>query len=127
MESIIISIHPLPFGLPSHIGHHRTLSCLSYTVGSHQLSVLCLASVVYIRQSQFHNFSDLKCSPFQPHLAWPSFLKLGLLTTPPTFLAPRSCSFLLLTIYHLLTDYTGEGNGNPLQCSCLENPREGRA
>ena len=21
----------------------------------------------------------------------------------------------------------GEGNGNPLQCSCLENPREGRA
>ena len=22
---------------------------------------------------------------------------------------------------------TGEGNGNPLQCSCLENPREGRA
>ena len=22
---------------------------------------------------------------------------------------------------------TGEGNGNPLQCSCLENPREGGA
>ena len=22
---------------------------------------------------------------------------------------------------------TGEGNGNPLQCSCLENPRDGRA
>ena len=22
---------------------------------------------------------------------------------------------------------TGEGNGNPLQCSCLENPREGEA
>ena len=21
----------------------------------------------------------------------------------------------------------GEGNGNPLQCSCLENPRDGRA
>ena len=21
--------------------------------------------------------------------------------------------------------YIGEGNGNPLQCSCLENPREG--
>ena len=20
--------------------------------------------------------------------------------------------------------YTGEGNGNPLQCSCLENPRD---
>ena len=22
---------------------------------------------------------------------------------------------------------SGEGNGNPLQCSCLENPRDGRA
>ena len=22
---------------------------------------------------------------------------------------------------------TGEGNGNPLQCSCLENPRDGGA
>ena len=24
-------------------------------------------------------------------------------------------------------NYTGEGNGNPLQYSCLENPRDGRA
>ena len=23
--------------------------------------------------------------------------------------------------------YIGEGNGNPLQCSCLENPRDGGA
>ena len=23
--------------------------------------------------------------------------------------------------------YSGEGNGTPLQCSCLENPREGGA
>ena len=26
-------------------------------------------------------------------------------------------------ILKILTD--GEGNGNPLQCSCLENPRDG--
>ena len=26
-----------------------------------------------------------------------------------------------------LTEADGEGNGNPLQCSCLENPRDGRA
>ena len=25
------------------------------------------------------------------------------------------------------TILTGEGNGNPLQCSCLENPRDGGA
>ena len=27
----------------------------------------------------------------------------------------------------LLATCLGEGNGNPLQCSCLENPRDGEA
>ena len=31
------------------------------------------------------------------------------------------CPFILSHIYR------GEGNGNPLQCSCLENPRDGGA
>ena len=26
--------------------------------------------------------------------------------------------------FHFSLSCTGEGNGNPLQCSCLENPRE---
>ena len=33
-------------------------------------------------------------------------------------------------IYHFFStfcSYLGEGNGNPLQCSCLENPRDGGA
>ena len=29
--------------------------------------------------------------------------------------------------FHFLLSCTGEGNGNPLQCSCLENPRDGGA
>ena len=29
--------------------------------------------------------------------------------------------------FNSLTSSHGEGNGNPLQCSCLENPRESRA
>ena len=29
--------------------------------------------------------------------------------------------------FHFSLPCTGEGNGNPLQCSCLENPRDGRA
>ena len=29
--------------------------------------------------------------------------------------------------FHLLLSCIGEGNGNPLQCSCLENPRDGGA
>ena len=29
--------------------------------------------------------------------------------------------------FHFSLSRTGEGNGNPLQCSCLENPRNGGA
>ena len=29
--------------------------------------------------------------------------------------------------FHFSPSCSGEGNGNPLQCSCLENPRDGRA
>ena len=29
--------------------------------------------------------------------------------------------------FHFLLLCIGEGNGNPLQCSCLENPRDGEA
>ena len=27
--------------------------------------------------------------------------------------------------FHVSLSHIGEGNGNPLQCSCLENPRDG--
>ena len=29
--------------------------------------------------------------------------------------------------FHVSLSCLGEGNGNPLQCSCLENPRDGAA
>ena len=29
--------------------------------------------------------------------------------------------------FHFLLSCIGDGNGNPLQCSCLENPRDGGA
>ena len=29
--------------------------------------------------------------------------------------------------FHFSLSCTGEGNGKPLQCSCLENPRDGEA
>ena len=32
--------------------------------------------------------------------------------------------FSLINIYWVLIIHPGEGNGNPLQCSCLENPRD---
>ena len=33
----------------------------------------------------------------------------------------------LLSIYNVLDSLLGEGNGTPLQCSCLENPMDGGA
>ena len=35
--------------------------------------------------------------------------------------------FIRLVHFHFSLSYIGEGNGNPLQCSCLENPRDGGA
>ena len=29
--------------------------------------------------------------------------------------------------FHFSPSFIGEGNGNPLQCSCLKNPRDGGA
>ena len=42
-------------------------------------------------------------------------------------LSTRSLHFLSIT--NVLNQHSciGEGNGNPLQCSCLENPRDGGA
>ena len=46
------------------------------------------------------------------------------------FLALHSTNLpnlLLVSTFHLSLSCIGEGNGNPLQCSCLENPRDGGA
>ena len=37
-----------------------------------------------------------------------------------------TCLSMCIHFYFSLS-CTGEGNGNPLQCSCLENPRDGGA
>ena len=37
----------------------------------------------------------------------------------------RLCDFTFT--FHFSLSCTEEGNGNPLQCSCLENPRDGGA
>ena len=39
----------------------------------------------------------------------------------------RIDAFELWCHFHFSLSCIGEGNGNPLQCSCLENPREGGA
>ena len=48
----------------------------------------------------------------------------------PGSCSPRGCEESDTTEqlhFHFSLSCIGEGNGNPLQCSCLENPRDGGA
>ena len=41
------------------------------------------------------------------------------------WLTPKLTLFPPFTVASKMERQTGLGNGNPLQCSCLENPRDG--
>ena len=41
--------------------------------------------------------------------------------------SPENISSIEQLYFHFSLSCIGEGNGNPLQCSCLENPRDGGA
>ena len=60
---------------------------------------------------------------------WPLAVWFGV--TKDTVLAPESSSvgglWAEVNLSACRTRMIGEGNGNPLQCACLENPRDGRA
>ena len=71
----------------------------------------------------YSSFSEKTMAPHSSTLAW---------KIPWTEEPGRLQSTRLLRVGHdwvtslsLFTFMLGEGNGNPLQCSCLENPRDG--
>ena len=47
MNQLYVYIHLCFCGFLSHLDHHRALSSLCYTVGSHQLPISYIASLVY--------------------------------------------------------------------------------
>ena len=57
-------------------------------------------------------------APHSSTLAW---------KIPPAWWAAVHGVTRLSDFFHFSLSCTGEGNGNPLQCSCLENPRGGGA
>ena len=67
------------------------------------------------------------CPPSRTPLPPPSPSHLSRLSQCTDFECPVSCIKLGLVIYFFSLSCIGEGNGNPLQCSCLENPRDGGA
>ena len=58
-------------------------------------------------------------------LAWKIPWTWSLVGCSPSGLKESDTTERLL--FHFSLSCTGEGNGNPLQCSCLENPRDGGA
>ena len=48
----------------------------------------------------------------------------GGLQSSPDLVGRRESDTIERLYFHFLLSCIGEGNGNPLQCSCLENPRD---
>ena len=44
-----------------------------------------------------------------------------------TFMSKETKDYTFQIIVQHYREWVGRGNGNPLQCSCLENPRDGGA
>ena len=52
---------------------------------------------------------------------------IGLLSLFKSVTIPSFSFFVMAYILDFSSGSNGEGNGNPPQCSCLENPRDGGA
>ena len=103
---------------------------------------LFLISLLLLRDTTVHKFS-LSGSLYKPvHTKGISLIKLGWQATP--VLLPRKSHGWRSLVgcspwgryesdvterhhFYFSLSHNGEDNGNPLQCSCLENPRDGRA
>ena len=95
---------------PCRLSQHIEYSPLCYTVGP------CL-SILYVVGRQWHPTPVLL--PGKSH-GWRSLVACR----------PWGREELDMTErlhFHFSLSCIGEGNGNPLQCSCLENPRDGGA
>ena len=84
----------------------------------HTMSILCIYTYIHtMRRRQWHPTPVLL--PGKSH-GWRSLVGCS----------PWGCEESDRTErlhFHFSLSCIGEGNGNPLQCSCLENPRDGGA
>ena len=102
----------------------RSLLITSLTIGPVSCSLVgshCLCPIVHIYCVQM----EKAMAPHSSTLAW----KIPYMEEPGQ-LSPRGREESDTTeqLHFLFSlSCTGEGNGNPLQCSCLENPRDSRA
>ena len=68
------------------------------------------------------HISEKAMAPHSSPLAWKSHGRRSLVSCSPWGLEESDMTERLH--FHFSLSCIGEGNGNPLQCSCLENPRD---
>ena len=114
------------FGRNYHEKSHRKktkrkLKCVSYTLGL----VLTDNTVFHITANSFHHFACSRHLPVVALLPGNSHGRRSLVGCSPWGREESDTTEWLP--FHFSLSCIGEGNGNPLQCSCLENPRDGGA
>ena len=110
-----LSLPPSPIPPLQVLTEHRVV-LLCYTAASHYLSInIYIWSHIY-RRRQWHPTPVLL--PGKSH-GWRSLVGCSHEVAKSDMTERLHFAFSLSCI--------GEGNGNPLQCSCLENPRDGGA
>ena len=86
----------------------------------------CILVIKKKKQQQLsftYNYSEKAMAPHSSTLAW----KTPWTEEPGRLQSMGSLDTTERLHFHFLLSCIGEGNGNPLQCSCLENPRDGGA
>ena len=92
-------------------------------VGSSPYIYFSVDKIIYNLEWSYEYPSEKAMAPHSSTLAW----KIPWTEEPGRLLSMGSLRVRQdrATSLSLLLSFIGEGNGNPLQCSCLENPRDG--
>ena len=98
---------------------------ICFSVGSnvHQVEDNCWVRPISEKWTHLTLLMEKEMATHSSTLAW----KIPWTEEPGRLQSMRSWNVRHDWVTSLSLSCIGEGNGNPLQCSCLENPRDGRA
>ena len=90
-----------------------------------QARILEWVAIPFSGEAKTNRDTEKAMAPHSSTLAWkiPWMEEPGRLQSMGSLRVGHDCT----TYFHFSLSCIGEGNGNPLQCSCLENPRDGGA
>ena len=111
---------PQCLSLTNHLIYCLHLSIKMLSPGGQKFSCF-----THCYNSILHNYPEKAMAPHSSTLAW----KIPWTERSLVGCSPWSRKKLDATEqlhFHFSLSCIGEGNGNPLQCSCLENPKDGR-